>query len=339
MKITIAFVTGRKTPFFHWFCDSLCAQTTPEQRADLQVVFVDGHLWDQEYCAEFKGAELDINSKALHDVSRIEMLEAAVAGRFPFLHIPPKPSAFQGPFRQTTRDYFAAGANRNTAVIVAEHPYLVFCDDLAILGDQWFSQVLHAANDQYVVCGMYKKLKKMQVENGKLISFDPFEAGVDSRWSKGSDGGVVPWHGSGMFGCSFGVPLEAMLEVDGNDTAAITQGGEDYDLGIRLERAGWPIYLNKNMLSLESEEDHHIDSPLPRIRKLVPSERLPPGYTGDPHSDHVILYRVCHETDRVTPLIGENLRSARAHYQATGLISIPREPQFDWRDGAQLSSL
>ena len=58
----------------------------------------------------------------------------------------------------------------------------------------------------------------------------------------------------------------------------ITQGGEDYDLGIRLERAGWAFFLNQNLFTSESEEDHYLDEPLPRIRKIVTPDRLPAGF-------------------------------------------------------------
>lgn len=338
-KISIVYVTGRRVPRWEWFADSLCAQTTPEQLANLEVIFIDGQLWDESIARAWADPEIPLANTGLYDGLRFQTVEAVVRGRFPFRHLPSKPCAWQGPFRQTARDWFCAGNTRNTAFVVAQHPYVAFVDDLSVLMPGWFNQVLHAAQDEYIVCGAYKKVKQLTVVEGQVVSFEAFPPGVDSRWNHGSDGGVVPWHGSAMFGCSFGVPLEAALEVDGNDGACNGAGAEDYDFGIRLERAGWAFFYNRNMLTLESEEDHNGADSLPRASKIVSPDRLPKGYAGNPSSDHLMLHRVCHETDRVLPIIGDSLCAARAHFLRTGLVAIPRSPQTDWRDGTPLSEL
>ncbi len=360
MKATIAYVTGRRTPRWEWFCDSLCAQTTPEQRADLQVVFIDGHCWGAQASAHLGLGDIELLSPLYRGLARKLELEAAVADRFPFLHIPPKPCAYQGPFRQTTRDMFCAGNSRNTAFLVAQHSYVVFVDDLSVLMPGWFNNLIHAANDGYVAAGAYKKVLKLSVSGGRVDSYErhlvirnvngreeEYDAGLDSRWNNGSDGGVVPWHGAGLFGCSFGVPLEAALEVDGNDLACLAQGGEDTDFGIRLERAGWPVFYNRNLLTIESEELHHDGSKLPQERKLCKPELLPKAYETYMHvrpaekyySDHVVLNRLINEANRSLPLIGENLREQRDYFQRTGLVKLPRANQLDWRDGQPLSEL
>ncbi len=358
-KISLCYVTGRRQPHFSWFADSLCAQTTPEQRAEMEIIFVDGCLWHKDPSAYINhqthvpfsrhpAPSLNpIHFPTYFDWDRITELWNIVGGRFQYLHIPPKPTAWQGPFRQTTRDFFCASNTRNTAMVVANAPYLVFVDDLSILMPGFFDQVRHAAQDQYVVCGAYKKVKQLKVVDGKVESFEHYEAGVDSRWNSGSDNGVVPWRGGGLYGCSFGVPLEAMLEIDGFDGVGNGGGYEDCDAGMRLERAGWQIFYNRNMLTLESEEDHHVENLQARFRKVVTRDRLPKNYDSYlvPNevekywSDHVILNRLCNETDRILPLIGDNLRELRKHYQATGLVPVPVPNQLDWRDGAPLSSL
>lgn len=346
-KITIAYVTARQNPRWEWFVDSLFAQTTAEQQQNLQLVFVDGHLWGTLKPPHGFNA-VPLASPAYHDSARREQLARVFQRRErSYLHIPPKPCAWQGPFRQTNKDWFCAGNTRNTAFIVAEHPYVVFVDDLSVLGPQWFSQVLHAATDQYVVCGAYKKVKQLTVADGRIVSFEEFPAGVDTRWDRGSDGGIVDWHGSAMFGCSFGVALEAALEVDGNDAACNGAGAEDYDFGIRLERAGWPFKYNRNMLTLESEELHHDGSKLPQARKIVTPDRLPKAYDSYRHvneaekywSDHVMLNRLANETDRILPILGDDLRTLRDRFLATGMVPTPAENQLDWRDGQPLSEL
>lgn len=350
-KITIAYITARPAPQWQWYVDSLFRQTTPEQRANLQLVFVDGHLWHGDVKTTSGWSEVQIANPYYHNCDRREELQRVIGGKFDYenrvLHIPPKPCAWNGPFRQTTKDWFCAGNTRNTAFVVAEHPYVVFVDDLSVLGPQWFNQVLHAAQDNYVVCGAYKKVKQLKVVDGVIESYEEYPAGMDTRWDRGSDGGIVDWHGSAMFGCSFGVALEAALEVDGNDAACNGAGAEDYDFGIRLERAGWAFKYNRNMLTLESEELHHDGSKLPQGRKIVVPSCLPRGYDSYQHvnpaekywSDHVMLNRIANETERILPIIGDDLRVLREQYRSNGTVPIPQPGQLDWRDGQPLSEL
>ena len=155
----------------------------------------------------------------------------------------------------------------------------------------------------------------------------------------GSDTGIVPWSGGGVFGCSFGVPIEHLLAVDGCGLEVAAQGADDYDLGIRLERTGLKVFLNKNCFTTESEEAHHTEPSLPRESKNIPADRLPAGYEGSTMSDHVHLNRLRREEDRILPLFPLGLRAIRDEFLATGMVPIPREPTTDWRDGAPLSSL
>lgn len=345
-KISLAYITNRAEPKFEWFVESLYAQTTPEQRADIKLVVIDARAWrDGNFAMGGDSNSVQLSNPWNLNVQRRESFLRAVSDRFEFLHIPPLPCAWQGPFRQTSKDFFCAGNSRNTLAVVAGNPYLVFADDLSVVMPGWYNQVLHAATDGYIACGMYKKVRCLNVAQGIIVSYEEFPGGIDSRWNRGSDGGVVPWHGAGLFGCSFGVPLEAMLEVDGNDRACDGAGAEDYDLGIRLERAGYAFYLNRNMLTLESEELHHGGSKLPQERKFVTPENRPadydtytvPNFEERYMSDHVLLNRVCNETDRILPLIGSDLRKMREHYMATGLVPVPAPGQRDWRDGTLLS--
>lgn len=336
--ITIAFITSRAVPRWEWFIESLCAQTTADQRANLQVVFVDGLLWG-DLDGPWNRDEVPLGNPMLHDLSRWRSVDVLVRRRFDHLHIPPLPCAWQGPFRQTNRDFFCASNARNTAFVVARHPYVAFVDDLSVLAPTWFDQVKYAAYGEYVVCGAYKKVKKLNVVSGRIESFEPFPAGVDSRWDRGSDDGVVPWNGAALYGCSFGIPLEAALEIDGFDGIGNGAGFEDCDFGIRVERAGWAVFYNRNMLTLESEEEHHIGGAPAKYRKIVTPDRLPKDYQGETWSDHVAINRVIRETDRTLPIIGDNLRVVRARYQSIGLVPVPREPLVDWRDGQLLSEL
>ena len=349
MKTTIAYITHRPNCQFQWFVESLTRQTTAAQRADIQLVAVDGCLWTQSVYVDPIGHQsVLLAAPRHHRLDRRDDFERIVRGRFEFLHVPPKPCAFQGPFRQTTTDYFAAWNTRNTVFIVAKHPYIVCVDDLSVLAPTWFDQVAHAAEGEYLMCGMYKKVLKLAVSpNGEIMDYEEFAAGVDSRWGQGSDNGVVPFHGRQMWGCSFGVPLQAALEVDGFDAAASSGGFEDFDFGWRVERAGWLVFLNRNALTLESEEGHHDGTALPRVRRIVTRANLPKDYDTykAPNeeekywSDHVMLNRLSNETERTLPIIGDELFAKREVFQATGYVSLPEPNATDWRDGQKLSEL
>lgn len=350
MKLSIIYVTGREIPRWQWFCDALVNQVPAELWPEIEIIFIDGCLWAKgaETFPRLNADTIPFASPAYHNLDRIIELGAAANHRFPYRHIPPKPSALQGPFRQTKIDWFCASNTRNTGFIVAQAPYVVFIDDLTLPMPLWFNQVWHAATNGYVVAGMYKKVKELEVERGRLLSRTEFPDGIDSRWAHGSDLGIVPWHGAGIFGCSFGVPLSLALRCDGFEPACNGSGGEDYDFGIRLERAGGRVMLNRNMLTLESEEDHHNQGfkHVGRFRRLVSRERLPADYDLYPvpneaekyFSDHVLLNRVRNESTRITPILPEDLPELRSEFQATGLVPIPTTTT-DWRDGTPLKDL
>lgn len=57
------------------------------------------------------------------------------------------------------------------------------------------------------------------------------------------------------------------------------------------------------------------------------------------YSDHVLLNRVRHETNRFTTLGGGDLRKSREEFLASGRAMIPEGPTTDWRDGADLRTL
>lgn len=331
--------------------DSLCRYTPASDLSQMQIVFVDAQLWgigtdvaNRYFRAAGKFALAD---PQWHNWARREELEMVVRGRFKFLHIPPKPSSWQGPFRFTHRDWFAASNARNTALIVADKPYFAGVDDLSILAPTWVDNIRHAASSGYVACGMYKKLLEMEVRDGELVKFQENEKGVDSRWGAGSETGIVPWYGTGMYGCSFGVPTQLAVDIDGFDYYCDGMGAEDYDFGIRLERAGAKFFLNKNLLTWESEEGHWEEQSLPRESYHVPHDRLPQSLKADyPNglmSDHVMLQSVVRETTRTLPLgraTVHSLASLRAQWKNEALVSIP-EPSadVDWRTGKSLSAL
>jgi hypothetical protein len=347
--LSIAYFTSRRNPRFKWFADSL-VRYAGIGLADVQVIVIDRHLWALTPSAGAlwrRGDLFDVTDPTWHVESRREEFAHAVAGRFNFLHLPVKPCAHQGPFRLTTKDWFCASAARNTAIIAAAGDYFVGVDDLSVLLPTWWPQVKHAASSGYCVAGAYWKQKALVVEDGEIKSFEQYPAGRDSRWDYGSETGIVPWHGGNVYGCSFGMPTELLVKINGLEELAGGEGGEDYCMGIRSERAGARWFYNRNMLTFESEEGHHEEPSLPRERKLVTSLNLPSDYESYPHvraderhfSDHVMLNRLRHEKRFTTIAQWTNIRQAREEFRASHRILIPTDPVTDWRDSAPLNLL
>lgn len=346
-QVTICYVTNRTTPHWDWAVDALCNQADFDLRRHLQLVVIDGKLWADGVNRSTSESTIAFADPQFHNPERRFELELVVNNRIETLHIPPLPNVYNGNFRLTPKDWFSASNSRNTGFIAARHGYVAFIDDLSVPGPIWLAQVLHAAHHGYTVAGMYAKSKKMIVRNGAVVEFEDFPEGRDSRWEGGSDGGIVDWGGS-LYGCSFGIPLELALTIDGFELATSGAGGEDFDAGIRIRRSGAVIKLNRNMFSRESEEDHWqqpLKDAAARERKLVIKENLPSGYDAYElanheeryYSDHVLLNRVTNEA-RITPIIPSNLRAIRQMYLATGRVPIPTEPHLDWRDNSALSS-
>lgn len=245
--ISLVYVTYRVEPRFDWFADSLAVSIDD---ADVEVIVVDG----------------------LHSPGRTARINGAVGGRFAVRHVPAKPTPYNGPHRLTRRDYFAAASARNTGVVYASRPYIVFVDDAAVLMPGWWRAVREAASDEYVVAGTYQKRWEMIVERGVLVGSRPDPLGMDSRWHDGDDARAVPVRGSQLFGCSFGIPRDVLLAVNGLDELCDLVGGEDSHLGARLEHLGIPVRYSRRMLTVESHELHRQPGVFTRMDKTMDQE-------------------------------------------------------------------
>jgi hypothetical protein len=243
--ITIVYPTHRRDPRFAWFADSLAVQL----RGDApEVIVVDG----------------------LHSAERGEAMAAAVDGRFRLRHVPAKPTAVNGPHRRTRlREYWAGANARNTGIVHATQPYVVFADDLSVLMPGWWDEARIAAAGGYVVGGAYRKDRDMRVASGVLESSTPRADGLDTRWDLGDDDRPVPVVGGQLYGCSVGAPRELLVAVNGFDELTAMSGSEDCDLGIRLAHAGETIHYARRMLTVESDEHHVQDPVLHRLERSL----------------------------------------------------------------------
>ncbi len=200
MRATLVFMTGRRDPRIDWMLRSLDAQAQPGD--DLELIVVDAL------------------GRSPGDIGMIPCaaVTSVVATR-------PKPCVWQGPQRVTSRDWWATANARNTAIALASRDYLVFCDDRCWLGSEWLTQVRRGERERgNVLVGSYEKL-----EDGKVT--------MDHRRERYPEG-LVNCGGGWLFGCTFALPLEWLLEVNGLEEGCDGLTGEDYILGLMLGNRG-----------------------------------------------------------------------------------------------------
>lgn len=325
--ISIIYSTNRINPRFDWFLDSLYAQTTEEERTHLELVFIDFCL-----CP-----------------TRADMLKSLVNDRFQYIASKPKPNIYQGSMRKTKNEYFSPSNARNTGIVMSNGGYLAFVDDVSVLMPTWFHALKCAMDKMQIVCGAYQKHYEMVVEQGLLKSSRKHDGGIDSRWNLGDDNVPVRIFGQQMFGCSLGIPASYILEVNGFDELCDSIGGEDYQLGIRLNNADRRIYYDRRMLSIESEELHNqdylmrredrvLDEPkyMERLRGFGVERRCQPGNLD---SSHMIL-DVLNGTKQIKSIYNNrDLAQQRSLPREERIAEHPPEILNHWFDHKPLSEM
>jgi glycosyltransferase involved in cell wall biosynthesis len=228
--VSIVYSTHRSEPKFEWFADGLARQLDDDD--EIEVVLVDG----------------------LVSAERRARFAAATDGRYDFTYAEPKPTAFNGRYQRTSRPLFAAANARNTGVVYASHPYLAFVDDCSVPMPGWWREVREAARHQYVVSGAYQRHRDMHVTDGVLESSGMDSSGLDSRWDLGDDRRVVEIVGGQLYTPSLGIARDTIVDVNGFDELCNGVGGEDCNLGIRLQMAGHRIFYSRRMLTVEADD-------------------------------------------------------------------------------------
>jgi len=316
--LTIAYMTNRPDPKIRWFFDSLRRETGGDYTG-IKVVVVDFFR--------------DLPTRHLGDPS--------IPGReryhqIPLTHVAPKPSVWQGPHRLTKQDYFAASNARNTAICHAPDGWIAFVDDLSVLMPGWLNAVREAMAAGYIVLGAYQKHRKMVVEDGVLISSEPFAGGIDSRWSRGDDNAPVVAAGSWLFGCSLAAPVQAFLDINGFPEICDSLGMEDCAAGIMLERAGYHFRYDRRMLTIESEEDH---AQLPVFLREDPCRGDPNRRPRDDMSHAALrIFADCGSSHPGYWGPG-GIAALRQQILAGKPFPIPAHPEHRWFDGVPLSQL
>lgn len=201
MKLSLVFMTGREDPHLDWVVDGLNEQASKDDEIDLIVV--------------------DFYNRPILDLDRRLMFTTNIRTRV----VPPMPNIWQGQYRVTRSDFWATSSCRNTAIVLAEHDYIAFLDDRCHLGPKWFETVRrYEAERISVLVGSYEKR-----EDGDLTSHDHRR----QMFPNGKIHCAPGW----LYGCSFALPLEWALEVNGFEDGTNGLTGEDYLFGEMLANA------------------------------------------------------------------------------------------------------
>lgn len=317
--LTIAYITSRKNPRIEWFLDSLTRQVG-DSWDDIKVVIVDHYY------------------KERHKDTIPWFRATQLPDQFSYFHTPPKPSVWQGEHRLTKVDWFAASNARNTALCLAPDGWIAYVDDLSVLMPGWLQSVKDAMRDNYLVCGAYRKVRNLVVENGEVKSFEDSKAGRDSRWGSGSDSQAVPCSGRSLFGCSCAMPVEALLNIGGWPEFADGLSFEDVLTGICLNNAGYGFRYDRRMLTYESEELHS-EEPAMR-REDWHFEGGIPKVGGNGHNDksHAAL-RIAEQSHYFDNYYEGGIRKMREEVLAGNPFPVVGNPRHCWFTKLRLEDL
>lgn len=328
--LTIAYITCRKEPMIQWFFDSLSKQLNGDV---VQVLVCD--FWSQpiphrDWSREDAG-------------KRIFWLEG-LARTLKIKAFPPKPTPWSGPFKLSKNDYFSASNSRNTCICRTAGNYLVFCDDLSVLLPGWLDAVRSHAEAGRIVCGAFRKVNKLVVEDGEVKSFEDHPAGKDSRFDVKEYGGLEkPCPPNWLFGCSFGAPIDRFLEINGLpemcDSTGV--GMEDCQTGIAFANNGHKLYYDRNMMTYESEELHHGGSQFTRADKKGDGSfvHVRPGVDHPAEKGHHLV-RVLSKAKRFHNYFEEGgIAALRKRILAGESFPHIVLPEHDWFDNQPIREL
>lgn len=310
--ISICYVTSRMEPHIGWFFDSLHSICRGDY-SDIRVIIVD-------FYAQAHGEWTDG-----HVTDRL--IEFRSLCRCPnYIHVAPKPTPWQGPFRLTKHDYFAAANSRNTGICHCPDPFIAFVDDLSVLMPDWLRRAKASTLDGQVTCGAFRKVHNLRFGDVSGVTFEDYKAGRDPRWNYGSEYGPMPCAPQWFFGCSLVAPIEAFLQVNGYPESADGMGYEDCVTGQMIARHGYTFWYDQKLLTYEDEGAHHLAKPMLRIDKGVsPNDK-----------SHAFLKLLEGAKESGNPF---NLREMRNSTLSGVSLTYPIRQTHDWYDGMPLSEM
>jgi len=325
--ITVTYITARLDPRLDLFFDSI----SPQLRESDEVILIDH--W------------LDYYPNRKSEVATL------LNGRFNLIHLPPKPSIWRGPHRKTKRDFADTSAARNTALIVATKPYIVFIDDLTAVHHKWLEYHIEAAKHKHILAGQYKSVRDLKVlPNGYVVY--GLLGSKDGRAEHQPDNNPIPITGGWVFGSNSGLPVEYLNKIGGYDEFCARRGIEDCNLGVRLEIAGYKdkMYYDKNCVVYEDKYYHYSMSNStwnPMLAEYIPLRR----YKTDDNQDREqgpkifkamedVELKHLHETKSFYPINPYfNLEKERELYRNSGSFRSTEKDTFTDYDGEPIEDL
>lgn len=312
MNLSAILITSREKPLLEWFFDSLRGQVKPEDR--IQVIVVD--------------LALDHIAEAVPQ-PRMECVRAGWNG---VLHVPGKPTVWQGRYRVTSKNWWAASNSRNTGICLAQHAWLSFLDDRCVLLPGWLDSIREAQAGKYAVFGAYEKRVDITVtdgviiHSGTVIGEDSREKYVREHW-----GGTTPAKcpGEWAFGCNLALPLEWALVVNGYEELMDGLSAEDVVFGKHLENNGFDLRYDSRMKIIEDRTASELGEGMPRESKQrFPHDPLDKGHKA--LERFTPLKRASHQWD---------IRAVRADVMRGLPFPVPTGPTHDWFDNEPLSEM
>lgn len=203
MRLSICYLTARRDPCLGW---ALAAIRRQRKASDfIELVVVDA----------LERSERDLAPDAA-GVDRVVVAS-------------PKPNLWQGRHRVTTRDFWAKSQAANTALCLAQHDYVAFLDDRSMPGEHWLAAIRAGCEQRNaVLAGAYERVLAAGLKE------------TDHRLELCPDG-KISCGGTWLYGCTFALPLEWALEVNGFEEGMDGLPQEDCVFGFQLENVGHPI--------------------------------------------------------------------------------------------------
>lgn len=301
-RLTVAYVTARQEPNFQWFFDSLANQLGPHDK--VKVIIVD-LLADKRNQEAYEKHGLEVR------------------------WVEPKPTVWQGKHRITKQDWWAMSNARNTAFCLCETEWIACLDDRCVLLPSWLDAVKLAIAGNYIVVGSYEKRSNMLVERGFIKGFEKL-IGTDKRLET-SPKLMRNCPHSWFFGCTFALPLEVALKINGFEEGCDGMSMEDVIFGLNLRNAGYHITFDPNLRMIEDRTEGEISSghSMGGVMRRTDKGKSPDDKT------HAALKRfgVLKRTEFTADLVG-----LRDYYRAKkAWPPLPISERTDWYDGQPIS--
>jgi hypothetical protein len=136
---------------------------------------------------------------------------------------------------------------RNTAFALVPDgvDYIAFMDDRAVLGPHWMDAIRrNYAKRESVIAGTYCKSEG-----------DGSGAMVRDHRAERKPAGLVDCGGGWLYGCTFALPIEWALEVNGFEEGCDGLSGEDYIFGLMLGNRGRRIDFSVDLAVSQDRTD------------------------------------------------------------------------------------